>query len=205
MPNRSRGLNVYLDLDRTLFRTDLFDKLRWQLLAKWYPGKFDLAVESQRQSEFYEYRGELYFYNFMAHMTNLGIDLDEVFEKIRTSELADGRLEYSGVRELINWIRQRGEARILTFGPNDYQSLKISLCPSLRDVEVIITGEEKSKYFNSLTDKSSEIWMVDDKIIRDLPENIHFVQANLEGVTVVKQGWSVIDKLGKIPGTIAKK
>ena len=141
----------------------------------------------------------------MAHMTNLGIDLDEVFEKIRTSELADGRLEYSGVRELINWIRQRGEARILTFGPNDYQSLKISLCPSLRDVEVIITGEEKSKYFNSLTDKSSEIWMVDDKIIRDLPENIHFVQANLEGVTVVKQGWSVIDKLGKIPGTIAKK
>ena len=138
-------------------------------------------------------------------MTNLGIDLDEVFEKIRTSELADGRLEYSGVRELINWIRQRGEARILTFGPNDYQSLKISLCPSLRDVEVIITGEEKSKYFNSLTDKSSEIWMVDDKIIRDLPENIHFVQANLEGVTVVKQGWSVIDKLGKIPGTIAKK
>ena len=93
----------------------------------------------------------------------------------------------------------------MTFGPNDYQSLKISLCPSLRDVEVIITGEEKSKYFNSLTDKSSEIWMVDDKIIRDLPENIHFVQANLEGVTVVKQGWSVIDKLGKIPGTIAKK
>ena len=191
-------LNVYLDLDRTLFQTDLFDKLRWQLLAKWYPDKIDLAVESQRQPKFYEYRGELYFYNFSAHMMELDISTTEVYEKIRTSELADGRLEYAGVFELINWIRERGEVRVLTFGPENYQSLKVSLCPSLKDVEVIITGEEKSAYFNTLTDKSAEIWMVDDKPIRNLPENVRFVQANLDGAKLPQQDWPVIEKLSEL-------
>lgn len=204
MLNRSNlGLNVYLDLDRTLFQTDLFDKLRWQLLAKWYPGKFDLATESSRQSDYYVYSGRLYFYDFSAHMMELEIDPDEVYGKIRRSDLADGRLEYAGVLELVEWIHERGEVRVLTFGPENYQSLKIALCPSLRDVETIITGEEKSKYFDSLPDKTSDIWMVDDKPIPDLPQNVHFVQANLDGAEVAEQSWPVIKNLPELPLTIA--
>ena len=42
-------MNVYLDVDRTLFDTDLFDTLRWQLLEREYG--VDVA-ERQRQPTF---------------------------------------------------------------------------------------------------------------------------------------------------------
>lgn len=195
-------LVVYVDLDRTLFQTSLFDRERWQLLASWYPELIDLEVEPLRQSDFYEYRGELYFYDFTAHMKELGLDVADVYERIRSSVLADGRLEYAGVREVIDWVRQRGVVRVLTFGPDDYQSLKIALCPSLRDVECNITGEEKSAYFRTLHASTDELWMVDDKIIRGLPEYVRYVQASLDGGAVMQQKWPVIKQLMELPHII---
>ncbi len=206
MPSKPNPeFKVYLDLDRTLFQTNLFDRLRWQLLAEWYPEKIDLAKDPLRQSDFYVYRGELYFYDFTTHMRTLGLDVSEVYARLRVSSLADGRLEYTGVRELVEWIRERGEVRVLTFGPENYQSLKIALCPSLRDVETIITGEEKSIFFHSLDASTEEIWMVDDKPIRNLPQNVHFVQANLDGAEVAEQSWPVITELSELPEVISMR
>ena len=106
----------------------------------------DLPSEWARQREFYVYHGELYFYDFTAHMTALGLDVNDVYERLRTSELADGRLEYEGVRALVEWARERGDVRILTFEPEDYQSLKLALCPSLRDVPVHRTLVKKFRW-----------------------------------------------------------
>ena len=200
------ALTVFLDLDRTLFQTDLFDELRWELLAQWYPEVIDLPSEWARQREFYVYHGELYFYDFTAHMAALGLEVDEVYERLRTSELADGRLEYEGVRALVEWIRERGDVRILTFGPEDYQSLKLALCPSLRDVPVHRTLEEKGGFFRSLAhDAADEVWMVDDKLIPELPEYVHYVQADVEQKGVEQQGWAVVTDLAELPGVIAVK
>lgn len=200
------ALTVFLDLDRTLFQTDLFDELRWELLAQWYPEVIDLPSEWARQREFYVYHGELYFYDFTAHMAALGLEVDEVYERLRTSELADGRLEYEGVRALVEWARERGDVRILTFGPEDYQSLKLALCPSLRDVPVHRTLEEKGGFFRSLShDAADEVWMVDDKLIPELPEYVHDVQADVERKVVEQQDWAVITELAELPGVIAAK
>ena len=197
-------LHTYLDLDRTLFRTGVFDEQRWKLLAKWYPDIISLDIESTRQSEFYVHRQELYFYDFSAHMNSLNIDTSEIYERLRTSELADGRLEYDGVRKLVEWLRMRGNVRVLTFGSEDYQSLKVALCPSLYDVEIVITGDEKGMYFRSLDTSTKNVWMIDDKPIRNLPRNIQFVQANMDGELPTTQQWPMIERLIDIPGIIGE-
>ena len=199
------ALTVYLDLDRTLFQTDLFDELRWGLLAQWYPEMIDLPSEWARQREFYVYHGELYFYDFTAHMATLGLDV-VVYERLRASELADGRLEFESVRTVVESIRERGDVRILTFGPEDYQSLKLALCPSLRDVPVHRTLEEKGVFFRSLAhDAADEIWMVDDKVIPELPEYVRYVQADVERKGVEQQEWPVITELVELPGVISAR
>ena len=101
-------MDVYLDVDRTLFDTDLFDTLRWQLLEREYG--VDVA-ERQRQPTFYSYRDDMWFYDFSAHMKDMGLPVDEVYERVRCSELADGRLEYPGVRELVEWVQTCGVVR----------------------------------------------------------------------------------------------
>ena len=108
-------MNIYLDLDRTLFDTDLFDKLRWQFLEN----EFGVSPEQgeSRQRDFFIYDGDMYHYDFTEHMSSAGLDPDQVYEAIRHSELADGRLEYPGTDRLIKKLGNR--TRILTYGAED--------------------------------------------------------------------------------------
>ena len=170
-------MNVYLDVDRTLFDTDLFDTLRWQLLEREYG--VDVA-ERQRQPTFYSYRDDMWFYDFSAHMKDMGLPVDEVYERVRCSELADGRLEYPGVRELVEWVQTCGVVRLLTYGADDYQRLKVALCPSLQGLETIVTQSGKGRLFRSQA-LARPAWMVDDKPIHGLPENVNFIQVSLDG------------------------
>ena len=73
-------LNVFLDLDRTLFNTSLFDEERWKLLARLYPEVIDLETEQARQTKFYVYRGKLYFYDFKSHY--IALNGEEIIEEL---------------------------------------------------------------------------------------------------------------------------
>ena len=98
-------MDIYLDVDRTLFNTDLFDELRWSMLRREY------SVDTQeraRQKRFFVHNDGMYYYDFSAHMKDIGLEPREVYSALSQSELGDGRLEYKGVSELISWIRERG-------------------------------------------------------------------------------------------------
>ncbi len=186
-------MDVYLDVDRTLFNTDLFDELRWQLLRQKYGVD---SNERARQPEFYRRWDDMWFYDFSAHMNDIGISVDEVYEYLHGSALADGRLEYDGVGELVEWIQVHGTARLLTYGADDYQRLKVVLCPSLQGLEIITTQASKGHFFATHTLNGS-IWMVDDKPIGDeLPGNVHFIWVSFASVSTPPTGaWPVAQSL----------
>lgn len=167
------SLKIFLDLDRTLYRTDLGTRLIWREIARGFP-VVDDTHELARQDEFYVHDGDSYAYDMRAHLVSLGLDEGEVFEHVRRSETADGRLEYEGVDELVSWAREVGEVAILTYGYDDYQRMKASLCPSINGVEIITTLRPKGDFFKTI---QGEAWLVDDKPIGDeLPEHVRFVQ-----------------------------
>lgn len=186
---------VYLDVDRTLFDTNKFDALRWQFLE----GKYGVSAEKERarQREFYVELGGAETYDLAAHMACLGIDADEVRDALRRSELADGRLEYTGVGKLVEWLGQHGSVALLTFGFEADQELKLALCPSLRDVETIITLETKNKFFMQ---NSEPAVLLDDKPIGEsLPPHVTFVQSTGYNDIASPEGapWPVVRSLGE--------
>lgn len=188
------------DLDRTLFRTDDFDQQRWQLLEEWYPGIVSAEKERPRQYEFFIHSGDLYAYDFTAHMRALGLDVAAVMQRLRESALADGRLEYEGAVELMQWAQATSQVAVLTYGPDDYQRLKVDMCPSLRGIEVIVTQRPKHEYFRQHS-VSGEVWMIDDKPIGDeLPEGVRFIQvAGYNELPVPGEvSWPVVTSLAGI-------
>lgn len=172
---------LFLDLDRTLFRTSEFDQAKWPLIAARYP-QIDAAWERARQSDFYvtDATSGMYYYDFLAHVRALALPEDEVMHLLQASMLGDGRLEYKGVSELVAWARTATDLAVLTYGPVDYQLLKANLCPSLRGVEIITTLQPKHHFFATLLAEhpGGEVWMVDDKAIgAELPAGVRFIQA----------------------------
>lgn len=163
---------VYLDLDRTLYRTSLATKEKWRVVSEWYP-HIDGAEAHAAQHDFYVYDESAYAYDFSAHVAGLGLNVPEAYEILRQSELADGRLEYDGVAELVAHARTIGDVQVLTYGMDDYQRLKASLCPSLASVPVVTTLRPKGEF---LQDKG-DVWLVDDKpLAGELPPNVRFIR-----------------------------
>lgn len=163
---------IYLDLDRTLYRTDAAGAAVWKRVHELYPST-EQGDGHDWQRKFYVHKGDAYAYDFTAHVTTLGLDAEEVYQKLRATNLTDGRFEYDGTQRLVRWLQTFAEVRVLTYGIDDYQRFKASLCPSLVDVPVETTLGEKGEY---LQDKG-DVWLVDDKPLHDrLPANVRFIQ-----------------------------
>ena len=193
-------MKVFLDLDRTLFKTDDFDSQKWQLIGALYG--VDGNYENQRQPEFHIHDRDMYAYDFTAHLKDLGLPEKEIYEQIKASNLADGRLEHTGVGDLVNWLKQRFEVSILTYGKSDYKNHKLSLCPRLNEVPAIITLKSKDNYFKD--NHLGNCWMVDDRPIGNiLPDGVKFIQASLEGQAFDEtRGWPIIYALDDIQDII---
>lgn len=193
------SLKLVLDLDRTLFRTSELDKAEWGLLG-WQFG-IDSEAELARRTDFHVRTEKAYYYDFAAHVRAAGLDDEEAFSFLLQSALADGRMEYDGVAEVVAWARQRGTVHVLTYGPANYQRFKAALCPSLEGVEIITTLQPKGEYFREQC-PTGEVWMVDDKPIGgDLPDGVRFIQtAEYNGVTASEHlAWPVATALSQIP------
>lgn len=187
-------LSVFLDLDRTLYRTTAAGMAKWQKIGELYP-QVNAITEHDRQHEFYRRSGDTYAYDFTAHVEALGLMPEVVYDQLRQSELADGRMEHDGVYDLVSWLQSVADVKILTYGIDDYQRLKASLCPSLQDVEVITTLGGKDEY---LQDKGC-VWLVDDKPLGDkLPATVQFIQACVEDQTVKAEPWPVVVSLQQV-------
>ncbi|QJU07340.1 hypothetical protein FBF29_01315 [Candidatus Saccharibacteria bacterium oral taxon 488] len=193
------SLKLVLDLDRTLFRTSELDKAEWGLLGRQFG--IDSEAELARRTDFHVRTEKAYYYDFAAHVRAAGLDDEEAFSFLLQSALADGRMEYDGVAEVVAWARQRGTVHVLTYGPANYQRFKAALCPSLEGVEIITTLQPKGEYFREQC-PTGEVWMVDDKPIGgDLPDGVRFIQtAEYNGVTASEHlAWPVATALSQIP------
>lgn len=193
------SLNLFLDLDRTLFRTSELDEAEWGLLGRQFG--IDSEAELARRTDFHVRTETAYYYDFAAHVRAAGLDEKEAFSFLLQSTLADGRMEYDGVAELVAWARQRGTVHVLTYGPANYQQFKAALCPSLKEAEIITTLQSKSEYFREQR-PTGEVWMVDDKPIGgDLPDNVRFIQtAEYNGIVAPEHpAWPVATALSQIP------
>ena len=193
------SLNLFLDLDRTLFRTSELDEAEWGLLGRQFG--IDSEAELARRTDFYVRSEKAYYYDFAAHVRAAGLDEKGAFSFLLQSALADGRMEYDGVAKVVAWARQRGSVSVLTYGPANYQRFKAALCPSLKEAEIITTLQSKSEYFREQC-PTGEVWMVDDKPIGgDLPDNVRFIQtAEYNGIAAPEHpAWPVATALGQIP------
>jgi FMN phosphatase YigB (HAD superfamily) len=186
---------VYLDLDRTLFRTGEASVI-WQAIAALYP-EVDVSNAFEDRASFFKYLGDQYYYDMSQQLQSYGLESESVYEQLRASDLTDGRFEYEGVHELILALKPHAEVRIFTFGADDYQRFKASLCPSLHGLTIVTTLRAKG---DVLADSEEECWLVDDRPIGDeLPGNASFVQVSLEGKDVPPDAlWPVFRSLGDL-------
>ena len=171
-------VNVYLDLDRTLFATAHAAATIWGQLEQLYG--VDAHKERERQADYYVHDASgSYYYDLAAHITACGLDPDEAAERLRASPIADNRLLVPGAVELVNQLIATGNSpTILTYGDAYYQQLKVALCPALSGITVHTTLGSKAAF---LADKG-ECVLVDDKnIANELPENVRFIWVQLEG------------------------
>ena len=185
---------VYLDLDRTLFKTADMGTV-WEYIGEIYPQAAD-AFDSAE--DYFHYVGDMYYYDMGAHLASLGLEPDEVYASVAESDLADGRLEAEGAKQLIDTLISDGyEVQVLTFGSDDYQRFKASLCPALREVPVVTTLRAKSEVLEELGD---ECWLVDDRPLGDeLPGNVSFVQLSPDGAAVPHDAdWTVKKSLVEV-------
>lgn len=185
---------VYLDLDRTLFKTADMDTV-WEYIGNVYPE----ATEAFDSAEnYFHYVGEQYYYDMSAHLASLGLNPEEVYAAVANSDLADGRLQAEGSKELIETLVGDGyEVQVLTFGSDDYQRFKASLCPALREVPIVTTLRAKSEVLEEL---GIECWLVDDRPLGDeLPGNVSFVQISPDGAAVPYDAdWTVKKSLFEV-------
>ena len=81
---------VYLDLDRTLFKTQDFFAV-WDVIAAEYPEATGAAA---KRRDYYRTVDDMYFYDMSAQLRDLGLDPETVYAEVAQSEYADGRLEH---------------------------------------------------------------------------------------------------------------
>lgn len=170
-------MDVYLDLDRTLFRTGEFIKEAWRVIAE-TNDRVDASAELSRLMDFYienkddnSYRD----YDFSKHLRATGLPVDEIYALIK-DKLGSYDFGYLGVGELLRRLDRLGlTVKIFTYGRDDFQRLKFDLSPSLAGCEMITTLKPKHTFFEELAQK---VILFDDKPIDGLmPNNVTFIQS----------------------------
>lgn len=178
----------YLDLDRTLFRTELVHEVMEEI-AKQYPEKPGLKDGYAQRHQHYIYPFEAegdtatYSHDLSWWLRDHHLEPATVYERLLATELADGRFEYDGVAELVAWLGERGAMKILTFGPDQYQRFKTALCPSLAGIEIVTILEQKGQYLNR--EARDGDWIVDDKRLDGLKSGVQAARVDHDGVAGV--------------------
>jgi len=169
---------VYLDVDRTLYRTDAANMIVWQQIATMAP-EIDPESEYQRGAQFHvSSQNGLYYYDFTRHLEDCGLNAAQIYAALKASPIADNRLLFPGAIELVTWLEAHARVALLTYGSDDYQRLKVALCPALKNLPIYTTQQPKAQWLET----TEPCWLVDDKPIGDeLPSTVRFVQVNLEG------------------------
>lgn len=164
---------LVFDLDSTIFDTGLFADTLWSILHDEF-GVNRRAVSAQA-TQFYAYVGDLYYYDFFAHLDALGLDKDAVERAVRAELAGTGFGLYDDVLPCASRLPAAVEVMVLTFGERRYQELKYA-CTGLRwPLHAVL--EPKGPWLAARFAGRKGI-MVDDRAVPDLPPTINGLQIN---------------------------
>jgi hypothetical protein len=161
---------IFVDFDRTLFRTDfLFTKL-WEAVAELYP-QADVLKANAEIGQWYEIIEDHYkHYLFPQHLLHAtGVDFEEA-QPLLLKRLSQYDFLYPDVHAANEWPKAGYEVRILTFGGEPFQKFKLKLAPQCKQPHDIIL--EPKGIFLARHYMDVEGFMVDDKRNPGLPQNI---------------------------------
>lgn len=159
---------LLLDLDRTLFKTDEY----WQDFAKALARSLGVpdGTYSGGYDEFLVGEGRLQMVDYSKILAATGAKHD-IIRKNLTEICAKNQYLYDDAQRLLSnlgTLQQVYEVQIITFGENDYQNLKLSLLPELKNIPKHIIQELKTDYISTHFNGGVGM-LVDDKYGQDLP------------------------------------
>jgi len=188
---------LLIDLDRTLFDTASFVDSLWS----WMAAEYGVDSEKERErgkQQFYNYVGDMYDYDFFAHIQDLGIDKDDLDKQVR--QVLRPSFEFPDVEEFLERTADADRA-ILTFGNEPYQSFKLSFCPQLLGLmPVYMTTQSKPGYIESHWPGEPTILIDDKQLAGTLPETTRFIHLDRmqEASIVEREGYLAVNSLAAI-------
>lgn len=168
-------MNIVLDFDRTLFDTTKFSLWFAAQVAK-RSGKSPETITQEAAKAYYVYQGDLYYYDMQAHMGDIfGNQAEAMLDEIQALAKTSENFLFDDVRRTLADLRRYGKVTILTFGEEQYQKFKISLCSELADVPAAIVQSAKGPHLAEQFEPSVRCVFVDDKDEHgSLPEWVEF-------------------------------
>lgn len=178
---------IFVDLDRTIFETDVFVASIWHYLGKKYG--VNGQVEQQRFEQFCSYDGDMRDYDFFSHLEALDIgDVPALVFEL-TLYLQKQFLLFNDSEEGIRTLQELGGFTILTYGNERYQRFKLACVPELARFPVEIVQQHKKHYFVERHPNEPSILIDDKDLAGSLPENVAFYRIDrTQPLPVIDQG-----------------
>lgn len=166
---------VFLDLDKTIFNTDLF----WlnavgalnSIVAKEYIAN-NLA---NQYSGFY--KDGSHYTDFSSLLRHNNVDIKSITNKIKEMNPNSDYLLTDALGLLKYLDKHEYMVQILTIGDIDYQKLKVSFCPYIQKYKLDIINYAKNKFINKNYKKTPGV-LIDDKPNQRLMPNWYEIYIN---------------------------
>ncbi len=177
---------LFVDFDRTLFDTAVFSDQLWRAMSRRYG--IDPEVAKGESKAYFRYLGTLYDYDFFSHMRQTTGLSDGAIEAAVREDLAHQQFLYADSDEVFAWQRAGYDVRILTYGNEPYQRLKLGFAPQLlQKLPVVIIRERKADYLASAHAEQLG-WLVDDKPDQRLPNGFKEIHLDRTAELPVNNG-----------------
>lgn len=152
-------LQIYLDLDRTLVKTDVITGALHKALEQLY-GRVTVKQISADYPHFRPLVGVQNYYDFFGQVESYGLEADTVEADLR-AHITSNDLLYEDALPMLDELDATGlPISILTYGERRFQEFKATLVPRLKPYKVISILEEKAAY---LAKHPSPCMLVDDR------------------------------------------
>lgn len=185
---------LFVDFDRTLFDTASFTTKLWESVSRRY--NLDAEKAKTEGQAYFNYVGNLYDYDFFSHMRKMTGSSDVGIADAVREDLAGHDFCYPDSDEPFAWADEGHDVRILTFGNEPYQRLKLSLAAEFMDLPIMIIRESKAEYLG-WAHEAQQGWLVDDKPDQRLPVGFKEINLNRTSDLPIAQqsGYVIVNSL----------
>lgn len=153
---------VFIDLDRTLFKTEEFSFALADIIAKHSDTTQDEFFKTLKRGDYYVYSGDWRYYDFFRHAGDLGYSETEITQ-IAQDEIKGDDYIYEDAKTFLQTLPSLDvHAMILTYGHDSFQKLKAGICRELDDVPIHIVLEPKARWIQN-NYKEDRGYLIEDK------------------------------------------